>query len=67
VAGGAVSDIRVKGGRLPLKQRSVGRVACDAFCAVNTFDGRVARRAVGFERSVRCRQFARHYLALPAA
>ena len=67
MTGGAVSDVRVKGGRLPLQKIFVICVASDTFRFVNTSYSRVAGGAIGFKLRVSRRQLARNYLALPTA
>lgn len=65
VAGGAVIDICVKGGRLSLKKRFVIGVAADTFRFVNALNGGMAGGAIRFKLRVSGGQFARHHLALP--
>ena len=52
VAGGAVSDVRVKRGRLALQKIFVVGMAGDTFRFVNASNGRMASGAVGFKRRV---------------
>ena len=52
MAGGAVSDVRVKCGRLALQKIFIVGVAGDTFRFVNAFDGRMTSVAVGFNLRV---------------
>ena len=65
VASGAVADVRMKGGWLPLEQCFVAGVAGDTFHFVNALNSRVASGTSGVEKSVSRRHLTRYYLALP--
>ena len=54
----AALNIGMKRGRLPLKKRSIIGMTDDASAGLNAFDGRVAGRAIIFERCVRLRKVA---------
>src|SRR6266700_7260291 len=49
----AALNVRVKCGWLSLKKGSIIGMTDDAFACLNAFDGRVAGRAIVFERRVR--------------
>ena len=61
----ALADLGVKGGRLALKDVFIVGMANDAVLSLNSFDRRVAGRAIILQRRVRLRQLTRHDHVLP--